>query len=652
MPFLTILLLCFSLCTMQGQSVDDASDWRRIAIDSNETDAKRAIAYCRLAELFFYQNIDDYQNSLQSAVSLVKDSSSIEMAYVYYTEALQAVSEAAFQTALSKSLLSINLARQYKDTELLMSCYLILSEVYSFKGLTVNTVAAAFKALQLSESVGKKADQTFLHLCIAKRYLNLGQFQKAKGHLQDVQAERLAFSFKRGLPLKAIYELEMARFFNQTEQWDSVKVRCSKAIRQAIDASSKRQEAAAYKQLGIAYLGQDSMRLSKSYFRKAEKIFSALDADIDLADINSYYGQIDLSKKQFKSAQFALKKTMQFARETRSMYLAQRLYKQLANTSMYLSNYEDALKYYRQHTIIQDSIFSLDVNRAITEIEVKHKTGVLTREKEEQAEKIKNQQLAIEISKLKNNQNSYIIIGLLSGLLLLIIIGLLIFRQGALKTQIRETELEQRALRSQMNPHFMFNSLNSIQSLIATDKNAEASIYLAKFARLMRRILQNSRESYIPLSQEIEFLDNYIELEQKRFEEAFEYQLDDSQIEDSHFVMIPPLVIQPFIENAIIHGLLRKSEKGTLKVTFSEYSQYLIKCCIEDDGIGRKASAVYKNDTQQESLGVKITEQRLQYLTIKEKITEPFIRFVDLKDDNGSAVGTQVELLLPIKYKV
>ena len=233
----------------------------------------------------------------------------------------------------------------------------------------------------------------------------------------------------------------------------------------------------------------------------------------------------------------------------------------------------------------------------------------------------------------------------------MVIIGLLVFRQDKLKTQIRETELEQRALRSQMNPHFMFNSLNSIQSLIATDNNAEASIYLAKFSRLMRRILQNSRQAYIPLRQEIEFLDNYIELEQRRFKEAFDYELNEERIEDAHFVMIPPLVIQPFIENAIIHGLLRKSEKGTLLVTFEDYNNTLMKCVIKDNGIGRKAAAAFKTDASQESLGIKITEQRLKYLTLKQKITEPFIQVIDLYDESENAVGTQVELLLPIKYK-
>jgi sensor histidine kinase YesM len=140
-------------------------------------------------------------------------------------------------------------------------------------------------------------------------------------------------------------------------------------------------------------------------------------------------------------------------------------------------------------------------------------------------------------------------------------------------------------------------------------------------------------------------------LEQRRFKEAFDYELDEMEIEDAHFVMIPPLVIQPVIENAIIHGLLRKSEKGTLLIQFEDYNNNMIKCTIKDNGIGRAAAAAFKTDESQESLGIKITEQRLRYLTIKEKMTGPFIQVVDLKDAAGNAIGTQVELLLPIKFK-
>jgi sensor histidine kinase YesM len=149
----------------------------------------------------------------------------------------------------------------------------------------------------------------------------------------------------------------------------------------------------------------------------------------------------------------------------------------------------------------------------------------------------------------------------------------------------------------------------------------------------------------------MEFLGNYIELEQRRFKEAFDYELEEEGIEDAHFVMIPPLVIQPFIENAIIHGLLRQAKKGKLVVRFEEYNSTLIKCTIEDNGIGRQAAAAFKTDDQQESLGIKITEQRLQYLTIKEKITGSFVHVIDLKDEAGNAAGTRIELLLPIKYR-
>jgi len=394
---------------------------------------------------------------------------------------------------------------------------------------------------------------------------------------------------------------------------------------------------------------------SIAYFKKSEAVYTELNDVIGIAQVLEGMAKVELDRGQYKSAESYLLKAMPIARNARAMVLTKDIYQTLSDVYQGNGNYKKAMDFYQKYQVVKDSIFNQDKNREIAEIQIKHKTRELERENAELEEK---NELIVQLNEknkrnqeLKNTQNRYTIFALIGGLLLIIIIGLLVFRQDKLKTQIRETELEQRALRSQMNPHFMFNSLNSIQSLIATDNNAEASIYLAKFSRLMRRILQNSRQAYIPLRQEIEFLDNYVELEQRRFKEAFDYELNEDGIEDAHFVMIPPLVIQPFIENAIIHGLLRKSEKGTLLIQFEDYNNNMIKCTIKDSGVGREAAAAFKTDESQESLGIKITEQRLRYLTIKEKITGPFIKVLDLKDTDGNAIGTQVELLLPIKFK-
>jgi hypothetical protein len=210
-------------------------------------------------------------------------------------------------------------------------------------------------------------------------------------------------------------------------------------------------------------------------------------------------------------------------------------------------------------------------------------------------------------------------------------------------------ELELRTLQLQMNPHFVFNALNSIQSYVMTHDSLTANNYLSKFAHLIRLFLDSSRSKYISLSEEIRMLSLYIDMEKLRFESKFDYELTvDSEI--NKFIELPTMILQPFIENAINHGLRYKREKGYLKVHFYYENQYLI-CKIEDNGVGRKSSKEIQSKSSKgyNSQGLKITTERL--LTFN-KINETNITFTinDLyenAEEQGIDSGTLVEVKFP-----
>ena len=156
------------------------------------------------------------------------------------------------------------------------------------------------------------------------------------------------------------------------------------------------------------------------------------------------------------------------------------------------------------------------------------------------------------------------------------------------------TELEMQALRAQMNPHFIFNSLNSINRFILQNNKAQASEYLTKFSRLVRLILQNSQAALISLESELESLRLYLELEAVRFDHHFEFKISVENDLDISALKVPPLIIQPYAENAIWHGLMHKEERGHLEIRI--FQQQEILCCrINDDGIGRKKAAELKS---------------------------------------------------------
>ncbi len=210
-------------------------------------------------------------------------------------------------------------------------------------------------------------------------------------------------------------------------------------------------------------------------------------------------------------------------------------------------------------------------------------------------------------------------------------------------------ELEQKALQLQMNPHFIFNSLNSIQSFILQSDTDKAINYLAKFSQLMRMTLTNSRESYIPLKEEITALRYYMDIERLRFDDKFKYEIDLDPLIDEEFLEIPPMILQPYVENAIIHGLVNSPENGIITIRFNLQGSSIL-CTIEDNGIGREKAEERKKEIgiKRKSRGIMITKERLEILTKQHK--EKFsVQIIDLKNLKGEASGTRVEISIHFK---
>lgn len=210
----------------------------------------------------------------------------------------------------------------------------------------------------------------------------------------------------------------------------------------------------------------------------------------------------------------------------------------------------------------------------------------------------------------------------------------------------RSSELEMQALRAQMNPHFIFNSLNSINMFILENNRLQASEYLSKFSKLIRLILQNSQEEFIPLEKELEALQLYMELESLRFENKFEYTINISGDIDVTVIKVPPLIIQPYVENAIWHGLIHKKEKGNLEVKVETNDKTLVYT-ITDNGIGRKKAGELKSKSavKQKSMGMRITADRIALLKQQNHTS---IVINDLILENGSSGGTQVRIEIPV----
>ena len=234
-----------------------------------------------------------------------------------------------------------------------------------------------------------------------------------------------------------------------------------------------------------------------------------------------------------------------------------------------------------------------------------------------------------------------------------------VFRMQAKRSRTREVErlkindeineLRMRALRSQLNPHFIFNALNSIQYFVMDNNTIEASKYLSKFAKLFRLVLDNSEASLVPLQKEIELLTYYMELEALRFNNNFTYSIETGDELNKETDLMPPMMLQPHIENAILHGLGLKKTGGKITLRFKKIDSQLLQCDIEDNGIGRKAAAVIKTQKfkTHESKGLLIIEKRMELVSAQYNV-KAFYSTEDLYDSDGNATGTKVTVILPL----
>ena len=241
--------------------------------------------------------------------------------------------------------------------------------------------------------------------------------------------------------------------------------------------------------------------------------------------------------------------------------------------------------------------------------------------------------------------------------ILLFIIAIIYFSQRKIKSIEKKEkektavnkmmgELETKLMRSQMNPHFIFNSLNSIQKYIWENKEEAAAEYLSNFAKLIRAILENSKKDFITLKEELTILKIYIDLEQRRSNNKFDYTINVDNTLETDFTLIPPMLLQPFIENAIWHGLNKKEERGNLHLQILQKDDDII-FTIDDDGVGRTKTGDVLN-TEKKSLGIEITKQRIALLLNKQNVDYNLV-VVD-KKLNEKPLGTTIIITLPIKY--
>jgi sensor histidine kinase YesM len=248
--------------------------------------------------------------------------------------------------------------------------------------------------------------------------------------------------------------------------------------------------------------------------------------------------------------------------------------------------------------------------------------------------------------RLRRNQNTLLISALMVALFSLILYVL--YRQYQLKSDKKLLTLEQTMLRSQMNPHFLFNSLNSIKLYIINNEKKNAVHYLNKFSKLVRKILEASSVKEIALAEELETVELYMNIENIRFNDEIQFGITVDEGIDTHLVKIPSLILQPFLENALWHGLSAKPGEKRIHLHVSRERRTFINITITDNGVGREEAEKVKESKllKRKSVGIDITKERLANFS-KDFMNSFEVEILDLYDEHRKPSGTQIVLHIP-----
>ncbi len=527
----------------------------------------------------------------------------------------------------------------------------IISTALEEKGHYTAAVKYQQKALNYAEENDLNLCAAVHKLKLAHVHFELGNVVKAKNYYADamglakkinntfLEAKALLFSgdvkVSTGNIKEGLYDLQRALILYYQE-------------------SSDIGIANTHKELGRAYLQTHELELAKKNLELSRNYFNQIPARFGLGDLHFFLAQLALKKDQFGLALQHCNHSLNYTEQYGS---TMRYYKILQLRSLVQSALGDDARAYedlRAYVKFKDSISASELQSQVAELSELYEAEQKAKQISEQKRRIeeqRNQQLISE-QKLENTElrNQRIILILFFSVILFLALFVIFYfrsKQRALRTQQREVELQQQLLRSQMNPHFLFNAMSVIQSYIYDNDLKNSSAFLVNFSRLMRLILENSDKEFIALSTELEILERFLKIQQARFEHRFNYEINTDDDIDLETTLIPPMVLQPFLENATEHGELHKVRNGKIRINYKIEKELLIFEII-DNGIGRKAASEKQESStlkKHKSMAISITEQRIALLHQKYK-RSGYVTIED--DDEKHGTGTRVKVGIPI----
>ncbi|MEP7372394.1 MAG: tetratricopeptide repeat protein [Chitinophagaceae bacterium] len=532
----------------------------------------------------------------------------------------------------------------------------------------------ADEALQLSEKIPWKKGIALSYRCKGGVEIVRSNYTVALEYFQKA----LTNDPKESKLFEAIVLNNIGIIYGELKQYDKELANYKKLLAVAIELKNKESETMALGNIGTNYQITGRYDSALYYYTAGLSRAREINNKRLICNILCTLGSAYKETGKYSEAVKYSEESVQLADESGNLYVKAPALNNLGWAHFYLGNFDKAEKYNKLSLVISKELNSVQWqseswDALYTNYEKQHKTSqaleayknyILLRDSatgNEKKQEITRKEIQYQADKkevllkaendAKINRQRIVRNAIIASSAILLLGGIISFlfykrkrdavtgqKEAELNAEIRDTEMK--ALRSQMNPHFIFNSLNSISDYIAKNNTNLADEYLTKFSKLMRLILENSEQKEVSLSQDLKALELYMQLESLRMNSKFSYEIKVDEAIDKDNTLVPPLILQPFVENSIWHGIAKKEGMGKITIHIKKEDD-MINCIVEDDGVGRKETSLAGAE-EKKSLGMKITCDRITVLN-KVKNSNAEVKLSDLQP------GTRVEVKLPLE---
>ncbi|MEP7129001.1 MAG: tetratricopeptide repeat protein, partial [Chitinophagales bacterium] len=528
-----------------------------------------------------------------------------------------------------------NLAKQSGNKEAEAHVLFAMGTTWYNKGDMSKTLPFFYESIAAFEKSEHPEEKYQPLMGVGLVYAKLGAYQKAIGFYKP--ALKIATE-TNDLQVIGLVSLNMGIAYRASNQPDSAIGYLEQGLTASRQVGFTMYGIYSLVNLGQCMLEKKDTVAAMKYFR--ESVTENKTALLSEGFAESYYqiGNVFFLQHKTDSAMYYANLSMSNASTSQFAETLKPVVQLLSSIYERKENYQKAFEYYKSYIGYRDTIDNKKAFQSAVEKQFEYES-----EKKELLAKAEREKAAIALTAQKNK----LLISSIAFVAILTLGGFLFYVNRKRKESVfRENlaESEMKALRAQMNPHFTFNSLNAIQQMVLSNENDNAFHYLDTYSKLTRKMLENSEKKFISVYDEIKFLELYLSVESLRFQHSFQYEIKVDESLSPHASKVPAMVIQPYVENAIKHGLLPKNENQQLLIHFKRNAadNELLEIVIEDNGVGRKNAAM-KNMDGHQSMGMSITENRLRLLEGKKGNK---VLVEDLVAADGSAAGTRVRIII------